>query len=386
MADSRLPVVWYFPLEPLKSRYTQQLCERWIPDAFEQVLGDDFDARFVVVPSELPTTHTDITVGVVLDAVGRGLYSLGQTATFLRWLADGRVRTGDKVFFQDFWTPGLEAILYAAHLYNVHLDIYSTVYAQSVDEYDFTHPMKAWIRSIEHGYANVQAGLFVASTIHKQQLRLAGFTAPIHVVGLQLDDAEVAARMPTTFKTQTVVYSSRLDWEKQPLFMIDVARAFLSEHPTWRWVVTTSRDTLVSNRKGVVDALRAYAASEPRFVIKTGLSKDEYYTELAQASIQFNCALQDYVAFTLLEASIAGCDVVYPDYRSFPECVPSDRRYRMGSIDSAVRVLSRAVYTNHSHRNIAHRQNAGRLEVANIVVNGRASEYNVWTSTEGQRE
>ena len=57
------------------------------------------------------------------------------------------------------------------------------------------------------------------------------------------------------------------------------------------------------------------------------MSKSDYYDLLNRASIQFNSALQDYVSFTLLEASTYMCDVVYPRFKSFPECVPSNRLY-----------------------------------------------------------
>jgi glycosyltransferase involved in cell wall biosynthesis len=379
----RKPVIWYFPLEPLKSRYTEQLCQHWIPSAFRSVLGVDYDQRFRVVESEITTDHTDIQVGVVLDAVGRGRYALGQVATFLKHLATGDVQSGDRLFFQDFWTPGLEAILYAAQLYDVQLSIYSTVYAQTVDEYDFTYPMRQWMRPIEQGYAQAQAGLFVASGIHRDQLRAAGFTTPVHVVGLQLDPVEVSARIPVLHKQRTVIYTSRFDREKQPLFMREVAEVFLREHPDWRWLCTSSRDSLVSNDPNIVAELLSYTEQEPRFEIKTHLTKDQYYAELAQAAIQFNCALQDYVAFTLLEASLADCDLAYPDWRSFPECVPDNRRYRAFDVADAVRVLNLAIAQPTTHRVIAYRQNAGRRLVADIVVNGASCEHNIWEEPHG---
>jgi hypothetical protein len=91
------------------------------------------------------------------------------------------------------------------------------VHAQSVDEFDFTYDMRSWMRPIEIGYANAMQGLFVASSVHKEQLRLAGVTTPIHVVSLPYSYKAVEDHYGTTppqsSKQTAVIYSSRLDKE-----------------------------------------------------------------------------------------------------------------------------------------------------------------------------
>ena len=65
-------------------------------------------------------------------------------------------------------------------------NIYAMLHAQSVDEYDFTYPMRTWMRGFELGLDKRMTGIFVGSSIHKEQLREAGFESPIHVVSLPI--------------------------------------------------------------------------------------------------------------------------------------------------------------------------------------------------------
>lgn len=363
-------MLWYLDLEPVTGRYTQQLCERWMPDIFERHSIEHTTIKGI-------QSNTSISVGVVLDAAGRGIYSLTQCAEVLRLISEKNIRSNDIIYIQDFWTPGLEAVFYALDLYNIHPRIYAMVHAQTVDVYDFTYPMRSWMRPIEMGYASRMSGVFVASSIHRELLKAAGWEMPIHVTGLAIDYKEVSNRIPITEKDNTVVFSSRLDKEKQPLFMIDVAKRFLRDHADWRWIVTTSQGKLRSNDRRILDALENYAAKEPRFQIQMN-SKQEYYELLGKSAIQFNCSLQDFVSWTLLEASIAGCDVVYPNYRSFPECVAYNRLYFAWDAENAAQVLHKAVIDRDTHERIALTCDQGRHLQAQIMADDVTEEQNVW--------
>jgi hypothetical protein len=118
----------------------------------------------------------------------------------------------------------------------------------------------------------------------------------------------------------------------------------------------------------------------PRFQCKV-VSKEGYYDILRDARVQFNCASQDYVSWTLLEATLAGTDIAYPDVRSFPECVPDDRRYRHLDIDDALRLLNDLTISNNlrQHSDIAATCNQGRLIQAAIMQSAsKPMEANVW--------
>lgn len=377
-----MQTIWYFPLEYVKSRYTEQLCKYWIPDAIEK--NADFSRQqFKVI--EGTTEERDIKVGQVLDATGRGKYSLSQINNFLTEIEKGNVKNNDILYIQDFWTPGLEAIFYALHLYNIKLYIYSMCHAQSVDEYDFTYSMREWMRPIELGYDRMHTGIFVGSSIHRQQMRDAGFRAPIHVVSLPISEDEVKNRIKN-FKINTekaIVFSSRLDKEKNPEFMLKLAKTFLRKHRDWKFYISTSSKQLRSNDSDIINKIKKYAKQNKRFIIKENLSKDEYYQLLCKCKIQLNTSLQDYVSWTLLEASLCGCELCYPDYRSFPECVPDDRRYKVWQIKDAMRILNKCIKNPRTHYDIPKLSDVGRLVEGYIIthptiINNTKKEINIW--------
>jgi hypothetical protein len=99
--------VWYFGLEPVKARYTEQLSTRWIPDAFSRY---ESEINFISLDGSFDESK-QIKVGAVLDACGRGIYAMSQCQKFLSHLSSGDVKDGDVLYFQDFWHPGIESIL-----------------------------------------------------------------------------------------------------------------------------------------------------------------------------------------------------------------------------------------------------------------------------------
>lgn len=364
---------WYVPLESLKARYTSQLCETWIPNAFKEENTDYTWAA--VIP---PVVSQEIKVGSVLDAVNRGVVSMQQIQTILVNL--DKISSDDVIYFQDFWTPGIEALLYALQQVGKTPRIYAMVHAQSVDEYDFTYPMRSWMRPIEVGWSRAMAGVFVASTIHREQLRAAGFECPIHVVGLPIQAFEVANRIPSVVEvSKNVVFSSRLNREKNPWFMLEVAQAFLAEHEDWTWTVTTSGARFVADDPAVLSRMRDLAVeTNGRLRYMSGLTKNDYYAVLRQSQIQFNSSLQDYVSWTLLEACIAGCDLCYPNFRSFPECVDRSRLYQAFEVDDALRVLEDCIKDPRQWSRPVEVCDAGRLLEMRIMLQDIRHEVNVW--------
>lgn len=371
--------IWYLPLEDVKSRYTNQLCNFWIPDALQYFKKNDTQIKTIIGK----TVISDIKVGHVLDATGRGIFSLTQMANFLEEINKGNVKEGDSVYIQDYWTPGLEAVQYAFDLYKLKdIKVYSMLHAQSVDEYDFTYSMRDWMRPVELAYDKIHmnGGIFVGSTIHKTQLRNAGFKAPIHVVSLPFGYAEVYNRMSQFPRNveNAVVFCSRMDTEKNPMFMMDLAEKFLEEHKDWKFYITTSGKTIRGNVQEVIDRAYNLAKKNNRFIILENLSKDQYYETLCKSKIQLNTSLQDYVSWTLLEAAVADCDICYPNFRSFPEILPKDRMYNTWSLDSAMKVLNNCIKNPRTHQNIAQLSNMGRLMEGYIINNGINKEVNIW--------
>jgi glycosyltransferase involved in cell wall biosynthesis len=182
------------------------------------------------------------------------------------------------------------------------------------------------------------------------------------------------------------MFSSRLDKEKNPFFMLEVAKAFLDHNPYFEWHVTTSGKSLRSMLPGVLDAFRSYAKEESRFKLMEGLTKEEYYEELASNAVIFNSSLQDWVSFTIVEGTAFGIDVVYPNFRGFPEQVPAERMYTPFDIKSAVKVLNDTIadvyYGGSTNYGIVERSDLGRRTEAWIVATNPEFELNIWHEAE----
>lgn len=384
--------VFYFGLEPLKARYTYQLSKEWMPATFApyETAGE---LEFVDIPGDFDPDQ-QIKVGAVLDAVGRGKFAMSQCSNFLDMINNDQVKDGDVIFLQDYWTPGMDAIWYALDLYGIKVKVYAMIHAQSVDEYDFTWPMRNWMRHYELGLDERMTAIFVGSTIHRDQLRQAGFKAPIHVVSLPLHHAMTLAKLPNYSdalqhglikKKNKVVFSSRLDKEKNPFFMLRVAEIFLENMPNYTWHVTTSGKSFKSMLPGVIEEMNALARRQPRFKLLSNLTKEEYYTELATAKIQFNSSLQDYVSWTVLESTAFGCDVVFPNFRSFPEFIPARQMYQPFQVQDAVNTLMNCIFKleiSSATYNFAEIADIGRRMEAYIIANDYQQEINVWHELE----
>ena len=379
--------VFYFGLEPLKARYTYQLSKEWMPATFQPYV-DAGKLEFIDVPGEFDPDQ-QIKVGAVLDAVGRGKFAMSQCSNFLDMINTDQVSNGDVIFLQDYWQPGIESILYALDMYGIEVKIYAMLHAQSIDEYDFTWPMRNWMRSFEIGLDKRMSGIFVGSTVHRDQLRAAGFESPIHVLSLPLHKELTLAKLPNYQKfannyrkENKIVFSSRLDKEKNPFFMLEVADQFLEQNPEFVWHVTTSGKSFKSTMPGVIEAMEALAVKQPRFKLLSNLTKEEYYTELATAKVQFNSSLQDYVSWTVLESTAFGCDLVFPNFRSFPEFIPSSRLYKPFVAENAVNLLEQVTSQPSFEYNFADISDLGRRMEGYIVANDITQEINVWHEQE----
>ena len=363
--------IFYLGLEPLKSRYTEQLSKVWMPETFNEIK----DCEFIDVSGNYVTG--DIKVGAVLDAIGRGKWSLNQCQTLLENIDGGQIKDGDIIFLQDFFTPGLDAVWYALDLYNIKVKVYAMLHAQSIDEYDFTYDMKDWMRHYELGIDKRLSGIFVGSTIHKEQLKQAGFTAPIQVVSLPIHKEDVLKHKRDIDKKNIVVFSSRFDKEKNPYFMLEVAEKFLEQNKDWEWHITTSAGKIRSNLSGIEKSIYELAERNNRFKILVGLTKQEYYNTLQLAKIHFNSSLQDYVSWTILESTLFDCDVVFPNFRSFPEFIPSNRLYKPFVVDDAIDVLNKTKDNLTTHK-FADISDIGRRFEAYVIDNNITQEYNIW--------
>jgi hypothetical protein len=164
--------------------------------------------------------------------------------------------------------------------------------------------------------------------------------------------------------------------------MLEVAEKFLTINPSWVWNVTTSGKSFKSMLPGVIEAMEELASRQPRFQMLSNLTKEEYYTELATAKIQFNSSLQDYVSWTVLESTAFGCDLVFPNFRSFPEFIPSERLYQPFNVQDAINTMQLCIELDTPNYKFAEIADVGRRMEAYIISNNVTQEINVWHESE----
>ncbi len=310
------------------------------------------DIQYVRIEGQAePVGSHTISVGVALDPVLRSLWCLYQIQHLLILAKKGRITDTDVIYFDDFWHPGIEALPYAFQQMGIRPRMYAFCHAQSVDEFDFTYPMRDWMRPFERGIGRVLDGIFVNSPLLKRLLVSAeiGTNQSVHVIGHIFSSEEVEERMPKAgdgesrakFQRQdTVLFTSRWDDEKNPLFFLDVMKRVSSARGKVRFIICTSAKKLRSNNQINLTRLKRTMQDYPTNIfLKEDLTKEEYYKELCKAKIQMNTANQDWVSIALLEASVAGCYPVYPMFRSFPRVFDSQSQYMYEhlNISSAVK-------------------------------------------------
>lgn len=389
----------YFGLEPIKNRYTEQLTNSWFPEHLRY--GAQIAATDVQMAAYSPWHKTEeIKSGVVLDAVQRSCTALLQSHEFILRLPNLK---GDNnvLFLQDFWNPGLDGILYTMSVLGVRhkWKIYAMLHAQSVDEYDFTWNMQNWMRGIELGYASQMDGVFVASTVHRDLLRQANFGCPIHVVGLPIGAEDMLKQLSPNMKgmkKRQVIFTSRYDWEKNPLFLARVIRNCMESDPTVEFVCTTGASILRSNCEEMLKPLLALEEKyRGRFRIERDITKERYYKLLSDSQVQFNCSLQDFVSWTLLESICMGCVPVYPRFRSFNEIFDTnffmyhgfDVANAASSILTALNACNDPTFMEFirlkSKRILELNVLGGDLEAAIILGKNMGHEINIWQEGEG---
>jgi glycosyltransferase involved in cell wall biosynthesis len=363
--------LYYVPLESYIERYTMQwsapitgwLERNWIKANvnYKRIDGEES------LRKEKP-----IKAGCVLDAVKRSKFCFSQISRLLTLAEAGELHDDDVIYFDDFWTPGMEALPYAFTLLGVKPKMFAFLHAQSVDEYDFTTKMLPWIRRYESGNGIILDGIFVCCPLLKHLVVDGGIASKekVFVTGHPFNSEEVMERMSMAYDTFSrhhrigvdnskrsnhVIWSSRWDKEKNPEFFLKVAGRVIHKMPETKFIICTSSPSLRSNDQRLLEVLKFAQSIYPEnAIVKEGLSKEAYYAELIESKVQFNSAYQDFVAISLLEASVAGCYPIYPNYRSFPETFlyTRDYTYDVWNIDKAankvLEILGREDLWTHS--------------------------------------
>jgi len=312
--------LFYLPLESYQERYTwlMSCVGGWAETHFKKNNVD-----FERIEGEM--IGSEITTGVVLDAYGRSYYAMSQIQKVILKIQKGEIKDGDVIYTEDFWQPGIESLFYIRSITGINFKIGCFFHAQSVDDSDFTYSMRSWIRDIEKGMTKGYDYIFVCSPILKELCEEAGFDADkFYVIGLPYNSEKLLEQIEYKEKEKEryVLFSSRFDKEKNPRFFMNLVR----ECPDIQFKLVKPRKTLSNDPEVEQEAYRLEKEVENFEIVDTS-KKQDYYDLLAKAEIQFNCAYQDWVSWTLLEAITFGCKVLYPKWKDFPYELDYDERY-----------------------------------------------------------
>jgi glycosyltransferase involved in cell wall biosynthesis len=322
-----LPLL-HLPLEKYQSRYTELLAD-WETEAFVK-------AKFKptkIEPKE-DSAVLNIITGEVLDSIQRPRYAMAQ---MMELLARPDFDFGP-IYFSDFFHPGLEALPYSRRSFKA----FSFLWAQTFDQYDFTTRMVEWMRPWEVMAFDIYSLVFVAHPVLKDLIVSAIPNARVEVVGLPYNSTSVSKLWDKSFlpsEEYDVVYTSRWDYEKDPSVFVSL----VDSRPDLSFAICTGLPELKGSDVGAIQAIQRLAQTRQNIRIYTNLSKGQYYSVLARSKVQFNCAMQDWVSFTLLDALTYNCRPLYPCFRSFPDtlCYSFNNLYAPGSSTDANKKLDR---------------------------------------------
>ena len=317
--------LYYMGLEPYEGRYTLQL-QQWSEEVFKRRR-----INYEIIHGDTLDNSKAIVTGQVLDAHGRSYYSLTQMARLVAKMKAGEVQYDDVIFFEDMFTPGMEALPYIMDQcdWKHRPRIFVRCLAQTIDPDDFLHVwnMQDWMIKYEQMLLPWVDGVLASSEEMVAHMKIAGWNVPIHnISGLAFSKTEVRSRVkeikPFDQRKNRVVFAARFDQEKQPDFFMDIVEHF-GVNSDIEFAVL-SGGPLRSNNERYIERAKDLEKAFPNFKIYENLSKNEYYEILADSRVLFNCALQDWISNTASEADALGTNCLFPAYRSFPETFAND--------------------------------------------------------------
>jgi hypothetical protein len=365
-------------LEPYEGRYTLQL-QQWSEAAFKR-RGIDYE----VIHGDMLDSSKSIVTGQVLDAHGRSYFSLTQMAKLVKKMKMGEITMEDTIFFEDMFTPGIEALPYIIDQlpFEYHPRIFVRCLAQTIDPDDFLHvwDMQEWMAHYEKMTNTFVTGVLASNEEMVAHMKIAGWNVPIYnISGLAFDKEEVQSRVKKIKKfdqrQMRVVFAARFDQEKQPHFFMDLVEKYAELKLPVEFAVL-SGGPLRSNDPDTLSRARALEKTA-NFKIYENLKKNEYYKILADSRVLFNCALQDWVSNTASEADALGTNCLYPAYRSFPETFANDRDclYIPWSMDDVVVKLNRLMYEPRKNIGKLSDWTSGTIDRCLDIMFGNAEEW-----------
>lgn len=320
-------MLYYLPLEPYIERYTYFMSAKdgWAESNFKK-----FNVPFVRIDGK--SLSTSIHNGVVLDACGRNYYAMSQIMQIIELINSDKITDDDIIYVEDYWHPGISSLFYIRHMRGMHFKVATFIHAQSVDDTDFAWNMREWMRPIEQGLGNQYDYIFTCSPILKQLCIVGGIAREDNIfdVGLPYNSETLLEQLKNMgFKPQpkekSVIFASRFDDEKDPMFFLDLVEAC----PDVQFKLVNPRQSRpITSNQEVLDRLNVILARDnSNLKLINTFDKISYYEALSSATIIFNCANQDWVSWTLLEGITFECNPLFPIWKDFVYELNGNQKY-----------------------------------------------------------
>jgi hypothetical protein len=294
-----MKTIYIVPIEPIDSRYTKQWYEN-IP----KIIGDKI-SELMLAPVEVVTiagegANNATTGGAFLDFATTNYYKAAQVQAISELFMHGRVKSGDKFLVTDAWNFAITAIRYMSDLLDIPVEIHGIWHAGHYDPTDILgmkmrkdwppHQERAWFHACDYNWyaTNFHKNMFLTNLeIDRDQCHKARRSGQPHEYIIPQLEA-----IKDTIKEDKVIWPHRYNADKQPEIAEELSTDF-------NMVITA----------------------------KLGLSKENYYKELASSKIIFSCALHENLGISIMEAVLAGVIPVLPDRCSYAEMYPDVFKY-----------------------------------------------------------
>lgn len=309
------PRLWYFPLERLPERYTVQL-HGWLERSFIEN-GIDFEVV------EKHSAIQRISKGQVLDFINTIVYKCEQNVCFSEKLYE--FKEGDKLFFSDLWYPQLMGIIYPMVQMGLNVDIYGLIHAGSWDDFDFLARcgMNQYVSQFEKSIFRIARKVFVGSDFHKnliiQKLNLSfEDQEKIVVTGMPFQYKDIKNMVSSCKKEHQIIFPSRFNMEKDPILMLEIMKEVLTKDRKVKLVITTSHKSLNCEYPFMIRELETFRGEfKNRVIIKSNLTKRQYYEQLAKSKIVLFTSKQETFGYCLAEGVTLGCTPICPNKLSY---------------------------------------------------------------------
>lgn len=292
--------LFYVPIEPYEDRYSEQWI-RWFKQEFERR-----NINYHIIFGE--SLSTSVLSGSVFNPVSIAHYRATQLAKIHRQVAEGVIKDGDVLFFDDGQFPGVEQITqYLPQIRYKNLKLYSFMHAGTWDPYDYVHRfgLTPWIRYEEQAWMVIFEKVFVAVPFHKSLIEqtLPDAGNKIVITGIPFNTTEIYNStniVPFSERKWDAVFPIRCDSEKGVITLLQLTR----------------RLTKAINRP--------FQYIIPQTV---NANKQTYYNILANAKLVISASLQETFGIGVAEAVTLGCIPVLPNRLSYTDIYPKDYLY-----------------------------------------------------------